>query len=282
MPATSTEVALTYLCQVRFHQSIICPSTRNRISFALCGLDWNPANRSKPTILYCLPSSCTRYAGILFDGICRKLGIRLVAIDRPGCGATPMCPLKDRIKVSTIHTESVLSHLYNVDLLDEDQPLLLFSHSAGVLYTLQLLTGLPHDKAVRYFGRSPRWLCSSSWVPTSISKQAVLANLPTFVLNMGTFVLPGLAQVGLSLEPSVAWLKQGSVTGMAWSGTTDAKRHDRRKEKSKKRFPNADFWPPYPSDVATVALEGKVSTPSSQGTDFTRLGFEMMSMERFL
>lgn len=35
------------------------------------------------------------------DQLCRTKGIRMIVVDRPGCGATPMVPLADRFKISS-------------------------------------------------------------------------------------------------------------------------------------------------------------------------------------
>jgi hypothetical protein len=36
----------------------------------------------------------------MIDPICRRYGIRMIVVDRPGIGATPVVPLDKRIEIS--------------------------------------------------------------------------------------------------------------------------------------------------------------------------------------
>jgi hypothetical protein len=36
----------------------------------------------------------------MIDPICRRYGIRMIVVDRPGIGATPVVPLEKRIEIS--------------------------------------------------------------------------------------------------------------------------------------------------------------------------------------
>ena len=38
---------------------------------------------------------------VLIDRMCRAKGIRMIVVDRPGCGATPLVSTQDRFKVSS-------------------------------------------------------------------------------------------------------------------------------------------------------------------------------------
>jgi hypothetical protein len=37
---------------------------------------------------------------LMLDPICKRYGIRMIVVDRPGIGATPVVPLEKRIEVS--------------------------------------------------------------------------------------------------------------------------------------------------------------------------------------
>jgi hypothetical protein len=37
---------------------------------------------------------------LMIDPICRRYGIRMIVVDRPGIGATPVVPLEKRIEIS--------------------------------------------------------------------------------------------------------------------------------------------------------------------------------------
>lgn len=82
-----------------------------------------------------------------------------VAIDRPGSGGTPACPLTERVETATKQTLSILEHL---DLLNHPN-LSILAHSAGVLYSLALIPHLPVT------ARPVRLVLSSPWVPTHLS-----------------------------------------------------------------------------------------------------------------
>lgn len=61
----------------------------------------------------------------MLDGYAREKGIRLVAPDRPGQGATPRVPLESRIDTATQQTLSLIEHL-------ESNTVSFLTHSAGV------------------------------------------------------------------------------------------------------------------------------------------------------
>ncbi|KAJ9108326.1 hypothetical protein QFC20_003487 [Naganishia adeliensis] len=52
-------------------------------------------------LLFMLPSGCTRWVGIQLEPLARRYGVRLIAVDRPGCGGTPWVDLEERIDKST-------------------------------------------------------------------------------------------------------------------------------------------------------------------------------------
>lgn len=63
---------VSHLCDRRFSQRIICPSTSSPVTFADCGEE-----SSQDIVLFCLPSGCSRWVGVGLDGICRKEKVRL-------------------------------------------------------------------------------------------------------------------------------------------------------------------------------------------------------------
>lgn len=64
-----------------YHQFIKCPRTNSRVSFAEAG------GKNKPTLLYIVPSFCSRLIGApMLAPLAEHYGVRVISIDRPGCG----------------------------------------------------------------------------------------------------------------------------------------------------------------------------------------------------
>lgn len=269
---------ITYLSQVRFHQSIQCPRTRSRVTFALGGEGWDPAvtqyygriarpsspitayRHSGPLLLYILPSGCSRLIGMLLEGICRSCNVSILAIDRPGSGGTAMCRLQDRIEVTTQQTISVLEALQ----LDRQQhQIRLVTHSSGWFYALALLEAAPH-----YFARpgSPaRAVFSSPFVPTSLSSSTLLSILPKGVVALWPTVMPFLSRSlswSTGLGDDILSISKGFVLSKDAPIDPDLSREQQRLEhekleeknrqvraRSKQKSPNAQFHPPYDSHL---------------------------------
>ena len=73
----------------------------------------------------------------MFDLTAQKLGIRILAVDRPGLGGTPNVDLECRIQTWLEIVPALLSHL-------QLQHVALVSHSAGTIYLINTLLHLRH------------------------------------------------------------------------------------------------------------------------------------------
>lgn len=254
-----------HLCSRNFHQRIVCPRTGYPVTFAVCG-----DLESSHVVLYCLPSGCSRYLGIFMHGICALVGVKLIAIDRPGSGGTRMCPPEERLHVSLLQTISVLCSL---DLLDKQLrptglPITLLAHSAGIFYALNLIQHFtshrvalrtsPTGERLSPFGRRPRLLLSSPWVPTSVSKSP-LALLPRSVIRMNTSVMPGLNKAFGALNASIGVVSKTSKGYFGWSaGVVKAS-----------SSPGTDPIPSPQEDDADSAIEVMSGLPQPPPTPMT-------------
>ncbi|KZO98785.1 alpha/beta-hydrolase [Calocera viscosa TUFC12733] len=198
-----TSSALDFVGNGAYHQFIRCPRTGMRVSFSEAGA------REAPPILCCPPSFCSRYVGgANFEERARKMGVRLIVIDRPGMGGTDRCRIEERIEVSAKHVASVLEYL-------GIKKVALVSHSAGVIYVLDLLANHP-----ALLGPSPRVYLMSSWVPTSKSSQIGLQLVPSVLVGSQHNILPAILPVIKGVNTSLAF--------------SSALFHKKQKEKEKK------------------------------------------------
>lgn len=101
------EQASSYLLSPQFHHKLPeCPRTGLSITYADFG-----APDGQP-VLFVPPEMCSRWYAVPLgrldsqtrnlnvDMLGRRSGIRLITVDRPGCGEVPSVPLHDRIKIS--------------------------------------------------------------------------------------------------------------------------------------------------------------------------------------
>jgi hypothetical protein len=84
----------TYLADSRFHQSFLCSRTGRRVTFADVG---QPGG---PPVLFFLQSHCSRWVAVWQHMVATAAGVRLIAMDRPGCGGTEYCSLGERVDVA--------------------------------------------------------------------------------------------------------------------------------------------------------------------------------------
>lgn len=254
--------AVQYLSQGKFHRSIFCQRTQSRVTFALIG-DWGqqehlyhprPSSTERtssrddgPLVLYILPSGCSRYIGILLDGLASSRGVRMVAIDRPGAGGTPLCPGVDRMQTSTKQTSSVL------DFLGFSQVNIL-THSAGWLYALHLVTERPD-----LFAKTSRMVFCSPFVPAHLSGNLPLRWLPGSVVQLFPLVSSSLRTCGDAFSWSAGVSEGiGKLGGVPTNSAEGAKRERDQKEqagksirhKSQRRIPSAHFHPPYSTHIS--------------------------------
>ncbi|CAO1622670.1 unnamed protein product [Parajaminaea phylloscopi] len=223
---------LEHYASRQFHSRITCSRTGSAVTFAQGG-DLN----SRDVVLYSLPSGCSRYLILLLDGVCRKAGVRIIGLDRPGSGGTTPCSLKDRIAVSTSHSVSVLRAL---DLIDDQMcptgpPITLLSHSVGVIYALALLK---HFEDIRsqagpgYYtsplGTCPRLLLCSPWVPVSISKSP-LGLLPPSLIRLNASM--SIQKIAATVQGSLGAVTNSSRGLLDWSsgGLKTTLAEDRRR-----------------------------------------------------
>ncbi|MCO5566256.1 hypothetical protein L7F22_019932 [Adiantum nelumboides] len=247
-----------YLSQGRFHRSIQCSRTQQRVTFGLVG-DWSEeyndiksvpssSKRDDRVILFVLPSGCVRYVGILLDGILKNSKRRMIAIDRPGAGGTPPCERADRMQISTNHTLSVLEYMH-IDRVD------ILTHSAGWFYALNLITTSP-NLFLRQSEKS-KWIFCSPFVPTHTSG-SFLSMLPKSVIGLAPQAGSALNAIGkafswsvTSLPDNVIWGKDEEMEELMRGGkTADQQRKDDKKhQESKRKHPDARFHPPYPNHL---------------------------------
>lgn len=189
-------------------------------------------------------------------GICALAGVKLIAIDRPGSGGTPMCASQDRMKVALKQTVSVLCALGilvrdpaagqadGTGLKPTGPSISILAHSVGFLYALDLIqyftptrtrvgadadgTASPGEssrvqrqqdkkrKSSSPFGRRPRLILSSPWVPTSQSKSP-LAMVPSSLVRMNSSVMPGLNKAFGALNASFGAVSKTGRGCFGWS-----------------------------------------------------------------
>ncbi|KAJ1311362.1 hypothetical protein OPQ81_009855 [Rhizoctonia solani] len=172
-----------------YNQVITCPRTNTLVKFAETGVTY------KATLLFVTPSFCSRLIGApLLSPLAHHYGLRIISLDRPGCGGTPRCSLKDRLTIASDNTRSVLEHLK----IDPEKTAIL-THSAGSVFTLHLL-----DRHPDLFPKNPRVFVTSGWVPVSVSGQTGLGYVPSVLVSSFHHVLsaslPIINSVGASLS----------------------------------------------------------------------------------
>ena len=110
-----------------------------------------------------------RYTLIHLDEFCRKQGIRMLTVDRPGMGGSQHIPLQHRISTWLATFESLLTHLNISDVS-------IASHSGGAIYATNTL--IHHRKYVHpdvaFFAPFCHSSDSGSMTPTT----AILRLLP--------------------------------------------------------------------------------------------------------
>ncbi|KAK8050069.1 hypothetical protein PG994_011799 [Apiospora phragmitis] len=119
--ASAHDRAVAYLANERFHQRFTLPATADHdalvVGYSDAGRDAGDDPKAVPTMLY-MPG--------------QKLGVRVLAIDRPGMGYSTNVPLPQRLAVWLETVPALLKHL-GIDHVA------LVSHSAGTIYSLNLL-----------------------------------------------------------------------------------------------------------------------------------------------
>ncbi|OWZ37645.1 hypothetical protein C351_04511 [Cryptococcus neoformans c8] len=150
-PTALTDPA-SYLCLFKFNRRLPrCPRTNLPVTFSDIG------DSTGIPLLYLLPSGCSRWIGASLDPLAAKFGVRMIVIDRPGCGGTGQVPLEERIERSCEMAVSVLESLMI-------KPAHILVSSAGIYYALHLL--IHHPSAFKTsLNPPPRLYLIAPWVP---------------------------------------------------------------------------------------------------------------------
>ncbi|OCF57548.1 hypothetical protein L486_05006 [Kwoniella mangroviensis CBS 10435] len=120
-----------YLALSKFNRRLKrCPRTNLSVTFSDIG------DEKGIPLLYVLPSGCSRWIAAPLDPLMKVYGVRMIVVDRPGCGGTNEVLLGERIDRSCEMIVSVLEHL-NI------RPTNILASSAGIYYALTLLTRHP-------------------------------------------------------------------------------------------------------------------------------------------
>lgn len=250
---------VTYLSQGKFHRSIQCQRTGCKVTYGLIG-DWGDVHQlyypqkikvddySKSIVLYILPSGCSRYVGVFLDRAALIKCVRMVAIDRPGAGGTPLCTGADRLIMSRKQTISVLEA---IGYGDGNGKIDILTHSAGWFYALDLMT-----ERADLFTKDTRVVFASPFIPTHRSGTVILSLLPRSVVELaplGNSVLKACGNAadwssGVSQGLGVSSL--GSLKFRKKSSEEEERRKDQIRQKSIARFATAKFHPPYDANVS--------------------------------
>ncbi|WWC90593.1 uncharacterized protein L201_005529 [Kwoniella dendrophila CBS 6074] len=120
-----------YLSLLKFNKRLKrCPRTNLSVTYSDIG------DENGIPLLYLLPSGCSRWIAAAMDPLLKAYGVRMIVVDRPGCGDTGEVILGERIDRSCEMIISVLEHL-NL------KPANILASSAGIYYALHLLTRHP-------------------------------------------------------------------------------------------------------------------------------------------
>ncbi|KAF8707945.1 ureidoglycolate hydrolase, partial [Rhizoctonia solani] len=167
-----------------YNQIITCPRTNSLVKFAEAGATY------KGTLLFVVPSFCSRLIGVLLLSLLADhYGVRVLSLDRPGCGGTPRCALKDRLTIASDNTRSVLEHL-DID----SGKMAILTHSAGSVHP-------------DLFTKNLRVFVTSGWVPIPVSGQMGLGYVPSTLVSKFHRVLPASIPIINSVGASLAFSK---------------------------------------------------------------------------
>ena len=136
--AQQTEI-IQHLADAKFHQSFTLPPSTGRrkraIRVTYCDAGHQQNSDGTPNdavVLFCGGMFAGRWIGALLDKAALALGVRIISVDRPGMGATPMVDIKDRVQTWLDIVPVLLDHL-------RIKHVALVSHSAGTVYLLNTM-----------------------------------------------------------------------------------------------------------------------------------------------
>jgi predicted dienelactone hydrolase len=86
IPTTASDDAITFCSNLHFHQSIYIPASTShpklRVTFSTTTNFGNAEEEELPVILFCHPMGAARYMIYGFENLAKKVGVRVVIIDR--------------------------------------------------------------------------------------------------------------------------------------------------------------------------------------------------------
>ncbi|ORX38407.1 Alpha/Beta hydrolase protein [Kockovaella imperatae] len=196
-----------YLANRNFSRRLAkCPRTGLPVSYADFG------DPDGVHVLYLLPSGCSRWLATIQDPLAKRYGIRLIAIDRPGVGAIPMVPLKDRIRSSCEMMVSVIEDL-GIKLAH------MIATSGGVYYALYLL--LHHPEAfISSLNPPPFLYLVAPWSPLLPASHpdyysSAFTWLPDKLIETSHLTVPHVMKVANTAYS--AWVSSSEAVGSTWS-----------------------------------------------------------------
>ncbi|WVQ80175.1 hypothetical protein IAT38_002280 [Cryptococcus sp. DSM 104549] len=141
-----------YLALLKFNRRLPrCPRTNLPVTYSDIG------DPQGVPLVYLLPSGCSRWIAASMDPLAKVFGVRMIVVDRPGCGGTGQVPLGERIERSCDMVVSVLEHL-------GVKPAHILATSAGIYYALHLLTHHPSTFQTS-LNPPPRLYLLAPWSP---------------------------------------------------------------------------------------------------------------------
>ncbi|KAH8700428.1 hypothetical protein BGW36DRAFT_374118 [Talaromyces proteolyticus] len=128
--------ALEYISQRHFHERFIIPRTANHeelpITYADVGIRPETTCDHVPTFLYIAGMFGSRYMGVHIHAIAKKIGVRVIIVDRPGMGGSMPVPNESLIATWMELVPRLLDHL-------SINHVALIAHSAGTIYLLNTI-----------------------------------------------------------------------------------------------------------------------------------------------
>ncbi|KAI4740458.1 hypothetical protein E4T50_09105 [Aureobasidium sp. EXF-12298] len=176
IPTTASDDAITFCSNLHFHQSIYIPASTShpklRVTFSTTT---NSNDENLPVVLFCHPMGAARYMIYGFENLAKKVGVRVVIIDRPGFGGSTAVPVEERVSTWLEAVPVVLKYL-------GVRHVAVVSHSAGTVYAINTVVHLSH----LLHPQRPFVGCFAPWVhPTHSSAplMQVVVKLPTSILG---------------------------------------------------------------------------------------------------
>ncbi|KAB8664834.1 hypothetical protein FH972_026258 [Carpinus fangiana] len=136
-----SSTAIEAACRADLHRSFTLPAsaahTTLRVSYSIAGpsVSNDATSPSIPTLLFIGGMFGGRYMCSSLNHLATRIGVRVVAVDRPGLGGSTGVPTAQRLAVWLETVPALLAHL-NI------QHVALASHSAGTIYCLNTLLQL--------------------------------------------------------------------------------------------------------------------------------------------